>query len=72
MRRPKRASTRGEETRAEVNRIHAVLREGRPYELRDLQGRAISVTAAKELIRTELRVPDIVRRARRKMMVEPA
>jgi hypothetical protein len=55
-----------------VNRIHAVLREGRPYELRDLQGRAISVTAAKELIRTELRVPDIVRRARRKMMVEPA
>lgn len=55
-----------------VNRIHAVLREGRPYELRDLEGHSITVAAAKELIRTQLQVPDAIRCSRRKATVQPA
>jgi transposase len=55
-----------------VNRIHAVLREGRPYELRDLDGRPITVADAKELIRTRLQVPDTVRRSRRQLSVAAA
>jgi hypothetical protein len=55
-----------------VNRIHAVLRDGRPYELRDLDGHAITVTAAKELIRTQLQVPDVIRRTRRRTIVAAA
>jgi hypothetical protein len=55
-----------------VNRIHAVLREGRPYELRDLDGRPITIAAAKELIRTQFQVPDAIRRSRRKATVAAA
>jgi transposase len=55
-----------------VNRIHAVLRDGRPYELRDLDGHAITVTAAKALIRAQLQVPELIRRTRRKTVVAAA
>ncbi|MFQ5691279.1 MAG: hypothetical protein ACE5HQ_13535 [Gemmatimonadota bacterium] len=52
-----------------VNRIYAVLKENRPYVLRDLDGNRITVAEAKALIRDELQVPAAVRRARRR---EPA
>jgi len=55
-----------------VNRIHAVLRDGRPYELRDLDGHPITVSAAKQLIQTHLRVPDVIRRTRKKAPVAAA
>src|SRR3990170_1613165 len=46
-------------------RIMAVLREGRPYELRDTQGRPISDRGARDLIRSEHKVPEETRQARR-------
>lgn len=52
-----------------VNRIYAVLKENRPYVLRDLDGNRITVAEARALIRDELQVPAVVRRARRR---EPA
>jgi transposase len=46
-------------------RILVVLREGRPYELRDTQGRPISDRGARDLIRSEHKVPEETRQARR-------
>lgn len=45
-----------------ANRIYAVLKENRPYELRDLDGKAITPDDARTLIRERFRVPDEVRR----------
>lgn len=47
-------------------RIMAVLREGRPYELRDSQGKLLTKKEAMELIRLEYKVPEETRQARRR------
>lgn len=48
-----------------VNRIHRVLRTGKPYELRDTDGRALTLVEAKEIIRLRYAVPAQIRDARR-------
>lgn len=48
-----------------ASRIYAVLREQRPYELRDLQGKAITSAESRELALT-YRVPDEVRQRNNK------
>lgn len=48
-----------------LNRIRAVLRDGRPYELRDVAGTPVSKKQARELIVTQYHVPEAVRRQRR-------
>ena len=47
-------------------RVFAVLREGRPYELADTDGKPISMLAARELIMAKYQVPEDIRQARRK------
>ena len=47
-------------------RIMAILRESRPYELRDNQGNLITKKEAMELIRSEYKVPEETRQARRR------
>jgi len=47
-------------------RIMAVLREGRPYELRDSQGKLLTKKEAMELIRSEYKMPEETRQARRR------
>ncbi len=47
-------------------RIFTVLREDRPYELKDTDGKSVSVLAARELIMTKYQVPEDIRQARRK------
>ena len=47
-------------------RILAVLREGRPYELRDIQGNPITGEEAGQLILEQYRVPEEIRRERRR------
>jgi transposase len=49
-----------------VNRINMVLRTGRAYELRDREGRAITVAEGKAIVSEHFRVPDQIRRARRR------
>jgi len=44
----------------------AVLREDRPYELRDSQGKLLTKKEAMELIRSEYKVPEETRQARRR------
>lgn len=46
-------------------RIHVVLKEDRPYELRDLKGEPISKKDAKALIQRELTVPEEIRKRTR-------
>ncbi|MCD5390431.1 transposase [candidate division NPL-UPA2 bacterium] len=46
-------------------RIHLILKEDRPYELRDLEGNPISKRDAKRLIQRELTVPEEVRQRTR-------
>lgn len=46
-------------------RIHVILSEDRPYELRDLEGNPISKRDAKRLIQRELTVPEEVRQRTR-------
>jgi hypothetical protein len=46
-------------------RVLTVLREGRPYELRDVEGRPLSREKARELL-SRYRVPEEVRRAKRR------
>jgi len=43
-----------------------VLREDRPYELRDAQGKPISKTAARALILAKYQVPEEIRQERRR------
>ena len=47
-------------------RILAVLKEGRPYELRDTEGKPISRDDARRLILSEYHVPEDIRRERRR------
>jgi hypothetical protein len=49
-----------------ANRVHAVLKSGRPYCLRDLTGQPISVAAGRAFIREPLQVPTTVRQQRRR------
>jgi transposase len=48
-----------------LSRIYTVLKEQRPYQLRDLTGNPLSRLAARSLIKEQLRVPEEVRRLRR-------
>lgn len=48
-----------------INRIFSVLRSGRPYILRDREGREISVAEAKSLIAERYNVPETIRASRR-------
>ena len=48
-----------------VNRIFRVMRTGKPYVLRDQDGREISVAEAKALVRERYSVPENIRAARR-------
>jgi transposase len=50
-------------------RILTVLREDRPYELRDTENKSISILAARDLIMAKYQVPEDVRQARRKSKV---
>jgi transposase len=49
-----------------TNRIHAVLKEGRPYVLRDLEGRAITVPEGRALVETRFKIPAAIRAVRRR------
>lgn len=49
-----------------VNRIYHVLKTGQIYALRDLEGKAISVSEAKQLVRDRFTVPEEIRRSRRR------
>jgi transposase len=49
-----------------VNRIHSVLKSGRPYVLRDADGRTIDVAEGKRIIAERFSVPDEIRKARRR------
>jgi hypothetical protein len=48
-----------------VNRIFSVLRSGKPYVLRDSNGRELSVTEAKAIVAECYNVPEAVRATRR-------
>jgi transposase len=48
-----------------INRICAVFRTGRAYELRDPEGRSISVTEGRQIIAARFTVPEDIRRGRR-------
>lgn len=48
-----------------ANRIYRVLRTGKPYELRDLDGRALTVAEAKAIVRRRYSVSAQIRDARR-------
>ncbi|MEA3396051.1 MAG: IS110 family transposase [Chloroflexota bacterium] len=47
------------------SRIYTILKEQRPYELRDLQGQPISVQQSRQLCLTQFHVPEKVRRRKR-------
>jgi transposase len=49
-----------------VNRIHAVLKSGRPYVLRDTDGRPIDLSEGRRIVAERFSVPDEIRRARRR------
>ena len=49
-----------------ARRIYAVLRDNRPYELRDLKGNPITKADSRALILKEFRVPESLRKQRRK------
>ncbi|MEZ7137900.1 IS110 family transposase [Komagataeibacter sp. SM21] len=48
-----------------ANRIYSVLKQGRPYVLRDIDGSPLTVAQAKAIILERYRVPDSVRAGRR-------
>ena len=47
-------------------RILTVLRENRPYQLRDIRGKPISKEEVRKLIKSEYKVPEEIRRQRRR------
>ena len=51
-------------------RVCTVLREQRPYEVRDLQGQPLTRLEAGRLINERFRVPEEVRRLRRRHHIE--
>jgi transposase len=52
-----------------TNRIHAVLKQDRPYVLRDLAGRPITIAEGRALVDLRFRVPEKVRNARRRTQI---
>jgi transposase len=52
-------------TTRSANRIHAVLKTGRPYVLRDTDGRVIDPAEGKRIVAERFTVPEEIRRARR-------
>jgi len=48
-----------------LDRVFAILKEDRPYELRDCAGNAITTAEARRIIREKYQVPEEVRRSRR-------
>jgi transposase len=47
-------------------RVLATLREGRPYEIRDIDGRPVTHEEARKIILTKYKVPEEIRRERRR------
>ena len=48
-----------------LDRVFAILKEDRPYELRDCAGNAITTAEARRIVGEKYQVPDEVRRRRR-------
>jgi hypothetical protein len=48
-----------------VNRIYRVLRTGKPYELRDTDGRSVTIAKARKIVAERYTVPTAIRDARR-------
>jgi len=48
-----------------LSRVYTVLKEERPYQLRDLEGNSVTMVEARSLVREQFRVPEEVRRLRR-------
>jgi hypothetical protein len=48
-----------------LSRVYTVLKEERPYQLRDPEGKRVTMVEARSLIRERFRVPEEVRRLRR-------
>lgn len=55
-----------------TTRLYAILRRGRPYELRDLDGRTISVAEGRIIVQQQFQVPDEIRKARRCAVDDPS
>ena len=55
-----------------VNRIFRVLRTGKPYGLRDLDGRPIGIAEAKAIVAERYTVPETIRASRRVNRIRPA
>ena len=49
-----------------TNRIYAVLKEGRPYVIRDLEGHPITVRQGRAIVEARFQVPNEIRKARKK------
>jgi transposase len=49
-----------------INRIHAVLKEDRPYALRDLDGRSITLAEGRAIVQARFEVAKSIRTSRRK------
>jgi transposase len=52
-----------------INRILSVLKSGRPYILRDLDGQPITLAQARQIIAARFVVPEEVRRSRRRQQI---
>ncbi len=48
-----------------ATRVYTVLKEERPYQLRDPEGNLVTMVEARSLVRERFRVPEEVRRLRR-------
>lgn len=53
------------------NRIHRVLRTGKPYELRDMDGRSVTIAEARKIVAERYTVPTAIRNARRVTLPVP-
>lgn len=53
-----------------VNRIHRVLRTGKPYELRDTDGRSVTIVEARKIVAERYTVPTAIRDARRVTLLQ--
>jgi transposase len=49
-----------------ADRIYAILKEGRPYVLRDIDGREVTLAEARAVIETRFKVPAAIRYARKR------
>jgi hypothetical protein len=49
-------------------RLHAILRRQRAYQLRDLEGREISVAEGRTIVQHQFQVPEDIRKARRRVV----